>query len=230
MTSVPKPLKFLMPHYDVLKQVHAKITDPEDKVCDILAFAYLILVLLLRVVHMYYYWRLCVLYHDVQKLAAAIVSVLAMTLPDDKMRDCLQYRLLGSQDELGSWGHEYVRYGKYERLRRNLMSLSFAMRCLCMNIVCPIIIRHLTAEIAQAYNDRDEAETEEKPAKVTIYTFKEFAHAKWFNRILLKYYWMLFFFCFFPPNKGPGWKIIWVGRRNCPLLYEAQWYVILINC
>lgn len=33
-----------------------------------------------------------------------------MTLPDDKMRDCLQYRLLGPQDELGSWGHEYVRH------------------------------------------------------------------------------------------------------------------------
>lgn len=45
----------------------------------------------------------------VQKLAAEIVSVLAMTLPDDKMRDCLTYRLLGVQDELGSWGHEYVR-------------------------------------------------------------------------------------------------------------------------
>jgi len=27
-------------------------------------------------------------------------------------RDCLKYRMLGSQEPVGSWGHEYVRYGK----------------------------------------------------------------------------------------------------------------------
>lgn len=32
MTSVPKPLKFLRPHYDKLKEIHAKITDPAVKV------------------------------------------------------------------------------------------------------------------------------------------------------------------------------------------------------
>jgi len=31
MTSVPKPLKFLRPHYDTIKGVHEKIKDPETK-------------------------------------------------------------------------------------------------------------------------------------------------------------------------------------------------------
>lgn len=34
MTSVPKPLKFMKPHYDTMKQIHEKITDaPVKKVC-----------------------------------------------------------------------------------------------------------------------------------------------------------------------------------------------------
>jgi len=32
MTSVPKPLKFLRPHYDTLKQVYEKITEDRTKV------------------------------------------------------------------------------------------------------------------------------------------------------------------------------------------------------
>lgn len=32
MTSVPKPLKFLIPHYDTLKNIHAKIVDQTTKV------------------------------------------------------------------------------------------------------------------------------------------------------------------------------------------------------
>lgn len=32
MTSVPKPLKFLRPHYDTIKEVFATIADPETKV------------------------------------------------------------------------------------------------------------------------------------------------------------------------------------------------------
>lgn len=32
MTSVPKPLKFLRPHYDSLKEVHENIKDEETKV------------------------------------------------------------------------------------------------------------------------------------------------------------------------------------------------------
>ncbi|XP_052227644.1 26S proteasome non-ATPase regulatory subunit 2-like [Dreissena polymorpha] len=73
MTSVPKPLKFLRPHYDTLKGVYEKIRDQETK-------------------------RFC----------ADIVSVLGMTFSDNK--ESLKYRLLGSKEEIGSWGHEYVRH------------------------------------------------------------------------------------------------------------------------
>ncbi|KAK3103587.1 hypothetical protein FSP39_020371 [Pinctada imbricata] len=74
MTSVPKPLKFLRPHYDSLKEVYEKIKDMETK-------------------------RFC----------ADIISVMGMTKSGEE-RDSLKYRLLGSKEEIGSWGHEYVRH------------------------------------------------------------------------------------------------------------------------
>ncbi|KTF71593.1 hypothetical protein cypCar_00049716 [Cyprinus carpio] len=73
MTSVPKPLKFLRPHYAKLKEIYQNMSPGENK-------------------------RFC----------ADVVSVLAMTMSSE--RECLKYRLLGSQEELASWGHEYVRY------------------------------------------------------------------------------------------------------------------------
>ncbi|ESO97305.1 hypothetical protein LOTGIDRAFT_187615 [Lottia gigantea] len=73
MTSVPKPLKYLRPHYDSLKEIHEKIKDKDTK-----------------------------------KFCADIISVLGMTMSDG--RDSLHYRLLGSKEEIGSWGHEYVRH------------------------------------------------------------------------------------------------------------------------
>uniref|UniRef100_A0A3Q3W0T5 26S proteasome non-ATPase regulatory subunit 2 n=1 Tax=Mola mola TaxID=94237 RepID=A0A3Q3W0T5_MOLML len=42
------------------------------------------------------------------RFCADVVSVLAMTMSGE--RECLKYRLLGSQEELASWGHEYVRH------------------------------------------------------------------------------------------------------------------------
>lgn len=42
-----------------------------------------------------------------KKFAADIVSVLAMTMSED--RECLKYRLLGQRGDIGDWGHEYVR-------------------------------------------------------------------------------------------------------------------------
>lgn len=39
---------------------------------------------------------------------ADVISVLAMTMSEE--RECLKYRLLGSQSEVGDWGHEYVRH------------------------------------------------------------------------------------------------------------------------
>nr|CAB3265241.1 26S proteasome non-ATPase regulatory subunit 2-like [Phallusia mammillata] len=73
ITSVPKPLKFLRPHYGTLKEIYEKMPVGENK---------------------------C--------FCADIVSVLGMTISED--RECLKYRLLGSQEEIGSWGHEYVRH------------------------------------------------------------------------------------------------------------------------
>ncbi|KAM3616802.1 uncharacterized protein V6R79_023679 [Siganus canaliculatus] len=73
MTSVPKPLKFLRPHYGKLKEIFEGMAPGENK-------------------------RFC----------ADVVSVLAMTMSGE--RECLKYRLLGSQEELASWGHEYVRH------------------------------------------------------------------------------------------------------------------------
>uniref|UniRef100_A0AAY4EC10 26S proteasome non-ATPase regulatory subunit 2 n=1 Tax=Denticeps clupeoides TaxID=299321 RepID=A0AAY4EC10_9TELE len=73
MTSVPKPLKFLRPHYSKLKEIYEGMPQGENK-------------------------RFC----------ADVVSVLAMTMSGE--RECLKFRLLGSQEELASWGHEYVRH------------------------------------------------------------------------------------------------------------------------
>lgn len=69
MTSVPKPLKFLRPHYGKLKEIYENMAPGENK---------------------------C--------FAADIISVLAMTMSGE--RECLKYRLVGSQEELASWGHE----------------------------------------------------------------------------------------------------------------------------
>ncbi|XP_058490572.1 26S proteasome non-ATPase regulatory subunit 2 [Solea solea] len=73
MTSVPKPLKFLRPHYGKLKEIFEGMAPGENK---------------------------C--------FCADVVSVLAMTMSGE--RECLKYRLSGSQEKLASWGHEYVRH------------------------------------------------------------------------------------------------------------------------
>ncbi|CAA2982178.1 26S proteasome non-ATPase regulatory subunit 2 homolog A [Olea europaea subsp. europaea] len=74
MTSVPKPLKFLRPHYGTLQAHYEKIADS-----------------------------------DLKKLLADILSVLALTMSPEGERASLKYRLLGSEGDIGSWGHEYVR-------------------------------------------------------------------------------------------------------------------------
>lgn len=73
MTSVPKPLKFLRPHYEALKATHSACGEGENK-----------------------------------HLLADIVSLLAMTRPAEPgvMPESLRYRLLGSSEEIGCWGHE----------------------------------------------------------------------------------------------------------------------------
>lgn len=43
-----------------------------------------------------------------KEFCADVISVLGMTMSED--RECLKYRLLGSTDQVGTWGHEYVRH------------------------------------------------------------------------------------------------------------------------
>ncbi|EOA18379.1 hypothetical protein CARUB_v10006910mg [Capsella rubella] len=74
MTSVPKPLKFLRPHYGTLKEFHIKMADS-----------------------------------DLKKMLADILSVLALTMSAEGERESLKYRLTGTEGDIGSWGHEYVR-------------------------------------------------------------------------------------------------------------------------
>lgn len=79
MTSVPKPLKFLRPHYQTLKDLYNQM--PTD---------------------------------DTKRFMADIISIMAMTIsPTDGVTtsgDALKYRLIGSHETIGSWGHEYVRH------------------------------------------------------------------------------------------------------------------------
>jgi len=74
MTSVPKPLKFMIPHFDAMKACNEKMEGAVKKQC------------------------------------ADVVSVLAMTMSEE--RECLKYKLLGNQttEEIELWGHEYVRH------------------------------------------------------------------------------------------------------------------------
>lgn len=75
MTAVPKPLKFLRPHYDDLAGLYDKWPSGSDK--DSLA---------------------------------DMLSVLGMTYGDEEKLETLKYRLLSKSDDLGSWGHEYIRH------------------------------------------------------------------------------------------------------------------------
>lgn len=73
MTSVPKPLKFLRPHLQTLKETFAKLAEGDNK-----------------------------------RLLADIISLLAMTdAPvENVMPESLKYRLVGSDEDIGTWGHE----------------------------------------------------------------------------------------------------------------------------
>ncbi|MCJ1454823.1 proteasome regulatory particle base subunit [Mycoblastus sanguinarius] len=75
MTAVPKPLKFLRPHYEDLTKNFEQWPSgkEEDSLADVL-------------------------------------SVLGMTQGDEEKLDTLKYRLLAPSEDLGSWGHEYVRH------------------------------------------------------------------------------------------------------------------------
>lgn len=89
MTSVPKPLKFLRPHYAELAAIRE--TWPDVAASTITATATEPIV-------------------TDKSLLADILSVLAMTYSDSGKRETLSYRLKGGSDEdPGCWGNEYVR-------------------------------------------------------------------------------------------------------------------------
>lgn len=105
MTSVPKPLKFLRPHYGVLKDLHGRLLNESDAVADTDTDG--------------------VEFKTLRARLADVLSVLAMTLGSDEDRESLTFKLAGmkdyksitqqtgtpitSDDNLGCWGHEYVR-------------------------------------------------------------------------------------------------------------------------
>ena len=74
MTSVPKPLKFLRPHWESLVAFYSTMPDSSNK-----------------------------------PVLSLLLSCLAMTMSEEGSRDSLKYKLTGSDDPIGSWGHEYVR-------------------------------------------------------------------------------------------------------------------------
>lgn len=75
MTAVPKPLKFLRPHYAKLVQTYEAWPAGDDK-----------------------------------NSLADMLSVLGMTASEEDALDTLKYRLLAPAQDLGSWGHEYMRH------------------------------------------------------------------------------------------------------------------------
>jgi 26S proteasome regulatory subunit N1 len=81
MTSVPKPLKFLGPHYSTLIDCHAAWPESDTKVPNL-----------------------------TQRFLADILSVLSMSHAPESALDTLKYKLIGTSEPVGSWGHEYVRY------------------------------------------------------------------------------------------------------------------------
>ena len=97
LTSVPKPLKYLRPHYKDLQTLQASWPDhPQTSIVDKAAAAV----------------GLGSKEPEVsdKSLFADILSVLAMTYSDSGKRETLRYRLTGgSEEDPGLWGHEYVR-------------------------------------------------------------------------------------------------------------------------
>ncbi|KAK3936379.1 armadillo-type protein [Diplogelasinospora grovesii] len=75
MTAVPKPLKFLRPHYEALAKLYDDWPEGDDKTS-----------------------------------LADVLSVIGMTYSDEDRQDTLKYRLLAPTQDIGSWGHEYVRH------------------------------------------------------------------------------------------------------------------------
>lgn len=99
MTSVPKPLKFLRPHFNVLKTLYTPMAEQESigenemelraRLADVLA----------------------VLAMTMSKPAerASLKFKLGATKDYDKLRSSSKKEVPAPADNLGSWGHEFVR-------------------------------------------------------------------------------------------------------------------------
>ncbi|CAG2054498.1 unnamed protein product [Timema podura] len=74
-----------------------------------------------------------------KEFCADVISVLAMTLSDG--RDCLKFRLLGSQCEIGDWGHEYVRHlsGEIASEWADVVGADFTLRRKLLALVRQIV-------------------------------------------------------------------------------------------
>jgi 26S proteasome regulatory subunit N1 len=111
MTAVPKPLKFLRPHYPSLTELYSNW--PQGKLQDLLA---------------------------------DVLSVLGMTYAGDGKRDSLRYRLLTTADDVGNWGHEYIRHlaleiGEEYQARTDVDEQVEDLRELALKIV-PFFLKH----------------------------------------------------------------------------------------
>jgi 26S proteasome regulatory subunit N1 len=80
-------------------------------------------------------------------LLSDILSILSMTHGDESNHLCLKYRLSGSQENLESWGHEYIRYlsleiGKEFNVRQSESNLEVDdLLKLALEIV-PFFLKH----------------------------------------------------------------------------------------
>ncbi|OBA19060.1 26S proteasome regulatory complex, non-ATPase subcomplex, Rpn1 subunit [Metschnikowia bicuspidata var. bicuspidata NRRL YB-4993] len=81
MTAVPKPLKFLRPHFPLMNELYEKWAHTKDAVSQQLVL-----------------------------LLANVISVLAMTNSDTGKQDSLRFRLIAGEDTVADWGHEYMRH------------------------------------------------------------------------------------------------------------------------
>jgi 26S proteasome regulatory subunit N1 len=99
MTSVPKPLKFLRPHFNVLKALYAPLSEKNDMGEDDLEFrARLADVLAVLAMTM-----------SKPEERASLKFKLAATKDYDKLRATSQKQVPAASENLGSWGHEFVR-------------------------------------------------------------------------------------------------------------------------
>ena len=74
---------------------------------------------------------------DNRKALADVLSVLAMNSGAEGARESLHFRLAGSSESVGAWGHEYVRCAAHQRDRRPLACRLCCGGALALRMGCP---------------------------------------------------------------------------------------------